>query len=105
MYYIYVGTVEERPTIRELLGVMRIKNSGITANWFDLGLELLNDYNIVQNIATDHRNDIHSCCRTMFGEWLERIPDASWNHLVAALDKIGIKYAANVVSEQFIPGN
>ena len=41
----------------------------------------------------------------MFNKWLDKKPDASWNHLVAALNKIGMESAANIVSKQFIPGN
>ena len=89
----------------QLLEVMRIKDIAVTVKWFDLGLELVNDSNILQQIACNHGDDAHTCCRVMFQKWLERIPDASWNHLVAALNKIGMDSAANVVSEQFISGN
>ena len=95
-------TIEKHPTMTQLLEVMRIKDIGIAVKWFDLGLELVNDSNILQQIRDD---DAHTCCRMMFQKWLESIPDASWNHLVAALNKIGMDSAANVVSEQFISGN
>ena len=101
----YIGTVEERPTMKQLLGVMRIKSIGITVKWFELGLELFDDDNILQQIAADHCNDAYTCCLKMFQKWLEKIPDANWNRLVAALNEIGMEYAANVVNEQFISGN
>ena len=99
---VYTYTVEDHPKMTQLLEVMRIKDIGIAVKWFDLGLELVNDSNILQQIRDD---DANTCCRMMFQKWLEKIPDASWNHLVAALNKIGMDSAANVVGEQFISGN
>ena len=103
--YTCVGTVEERPTMKHLIEVIRIKNIGIAVRWYELGLELVDDNNILQLITADHGNDTRTCCRKMFEKWLERIPGASWNRLVAALNKIGMKNAANIVSEQFISGS
>ena len=100
--YTCVGTVEERPTMKHLIKVIRIKNIGIAVRWYELGLELVDDNNILQLITADHGNDTYTCCRKMFHKWLERIPDASWNNLVSALNKIGMENAANIVSEQFI---
>ena len=91
--------------MRQLFEVMRIKNIGIAVRWYELGQELVDDNNILQLITADHGNDTYTCCHKMFQKWLERIPGASWNHLVSALNKIGMENAANVVSGQFISGN
>ena len=81
-YNVDTEHIEEHPDIRQLSDVMRIKNIGITVRWYDLGLELVDDDNILQLIKADHGNDNNTCCRAMFQKWLEKITDPSWNHLV-----------------------
>ena len=89
---------EERPTMKLLLEVMRIKDID-TTRWRDLGLELVDSNKALKVIEANHPSDVDSCCRVMFEKWLEMMPDASWNQLVAALNNIGMKTAADAVSK------
>ena len=78
---------------------MRTEHIEIATKWFDLGLELVDSHKVLKVIQADHRNDVETCCRLMFEKWLERTPDASWEQLVTALNNIGMKTAADVVSK------
>ena len=61
-----------------------------------MGLELLEPedegkLNIIQH--NSHR-DINECCKQMFQLWLEKCPDAEWNHLIQALREVGLNQLA-----------
>ena len=101
---IYISHVVDRPTIKQLQGVMRIKNISITPDWIQLGLELLDSHVILDSIKANHRNDVSTCCRVMFEKWLEKTPDASWSQLVTALNNIESRAAACAISKLFKPG-
>ena len=70
--------------------------AGVTIKWYDIGLELLDsDGAVVLNeIGTNYPTDVSKCCTEMFNEWLQRVPDASWNQLAEALKKVGLNTAA-----------
>ena len=84
-----------------LLEVMRSEQ--IATKWYDLGSELLGGGSM-KVIEIDHRNDANTCCRVMFEKWLEKTPNASWSHLVTALNKIEMKTAANAISKRYKSG-
>ena len=42
----------------------------------------------MDNIECDHPNDCESCCSKMFLEWLDSNPTASWEDIIAAVDRI-----------------
>ena len=96
--------VEERPSIKQLQEVIRIKDIDITTRWRDLGLELVDSNKMLKVIEADHPNDISTCCRVMFENWLDKSPNASWNQLVTALNNIEMNTAADTISKQFKPG-
>ena len=83
---------------------MRIGHIDIAAKWRELGPVLIDSYNIIRLIETNHRNDVTTCCRVMFEKWLERTPGADWDQLVAALNEIDMKTAADVISRQLKSG-
>lgn len=85
--------------MQALYKLMRTEHIEIATKWFDLGLELVVSHKVLKVIQADHRNDVETCCRLMFEKWLERTPDASWEQLVTALNNIGMKIAADVVSK------
>jgi len=82
-----------RPTIKLLKEVTRIKDIGVATRWYDFGLELVNS-DVLEEIKANHPNDVNTCCSVMFKKWLERDPDASWSKLVTALNNIEMKAAA-----------
>ena len=102
--YVHTSCIEDRPTIKQLQEVMRIKDIGITTRWRDLGQELHDSNETLQVIETDHPSDVNTCCRVMFEKWLEKTPDASWNQLVTALIKIKMNTAADAVNKRHKSG-
>ena len=51
-------------------------------------LNLIIDQHLMDNIECDHPNDCESCCSRMFLEWLDSNPTASWEDIIAAVDRI-----------------
>ena len=98
-------TSKDRPTMEQLTKVMRIGHIDIATKWHELGLELVDSHNTLKQIEANHRNDVSACCRVMLEKWLERTPEADWDQLVAALNEIDMKYAADFISRQMKSGN
>ena len=64
-----------------------------------MGLELLEpedeaDLNQIQHGS--HR-DVSECCKQMFRLWLERCPDATWEHLIQVLREVGLNHLATKI--------
>ena len=76
----------------------------IVTKWYSLGLELLDSNSALKVIKADHHNDVNTCCRVMFEKWLQSTPNASWNHLLTALDNIEMKAAADAIRKQVNSG-
>ena len=96
--------VGDRPSIKQLAKVMRMEDINMSTRWRDLGLELAVSNNILQVIEANNRNDVNTCCRVMFENWLEMTPNASWNQLIIALKAIEMNTAANAISKLFNSG-
>ncbi|XP_065908030.1 uncharacterized protein [Dysidea avara] len=76
------------PTLRLL---HRFKKE-ISKNWFDLGVELINDSaNELNNLQENHPKDAEKCCSKMFQLWLKKCSEATWNQLIKALRVLGIE--------------
>ena len=89
------------PQLKDLKHIMK-DEAGVTTEWYDIGLELLNDVVVLNNIRANHPTDVNRCCTEMFSKWLQREPDASWNQLAEALKKVGLNAAAkNVIQGQY----
>ena len=54
------------------------------SQWYDLGLELLDDQALLDSIQLQD-NDVNKCATKMFKLWLERHTQATWNDLFHAL--------------------
>ena len=91
--------------MEQLNKVIRIGHIDIATKWRELGPVLIDSYSIIKQIESDHHNDVCTCCRVMFEKWLERTPEADWDQLVAALNEIDMKYAADIISRQMKSGN
>ena len=84
------------PTLKQLNKVLT-DEPGVATKWYKLGVELLDsNTSVLDVIETNYQSDDDRCSR-MFKKWLEMKPDASWSQLVAALNDIGLKSAANSV--------
>ena len=93
--------VGDRPSIRQLVEVMRMEDVNISTWWIDLGLELNVSNNDLQVIKVNNCDDVNTCCRIMFEKWLRMTPNASWNQLIIALEAIEMNTAANAISKLF----
>ena len=74
---------------------------GVTRKWHDIGLELLNDAVVLDEITENYPKNINKCCTEMFKRWLEREPDANWDKLVTVLMKVELKTAAENIKSEF----
>ena len=88
------------PTLQDVT-----RDIGITTQWYDLGLCLLDTNSVLDEIKANHPSDVNTCCRVMFKEWLERKTNASWNQLVSALKNIGMNTAASTICKLFKSGD
>ena len=57
--------------------------------WYNLGLELDIEDNVLQTIERNHPQDQDGCKRDMFRAWLQKCPQASYRQLVQALVELG----------------
>ena len=72
--------------------------------WRHLGYELSLSRQRLDIIQQDHVNHgIESRCEAMFGEWLDKRPDASWEKLKRALHAVELYDLANVISNWVSP--
>jgi len=77
---------------------------GATLKWRDLGIQLLDPTsgNELDIIERDYHN-VKECCVRMFQKWLDKTPDASWNHVLAALrcPSVELNHLANQIEQKF----
>ena len=72
--------------------------------WRDLGMVLMPDAVAeLCTISRDHRDNIVSCCSSLFWLWLERQPDATWKQLIKALKEINLNHLAAQIEEMLTP--
>ncbi|XP_065917407.1 uncharacterized protein [Dysidea avara] len=75
----------------------------VGTKWYDLGVVLLNDYNMLDIIKNNHPNDTETCCTAMFKVWLQRDDNSSWSKLVNALraQSVALNVLAGEVERMF----
>ena len=88
-------------------GLTRLKRilrceAGITNEWYDIGLGLL-DSNIValDEIMAKYLSDVNKCCTEMFKKWLQHNPEANWDQLISVLSVVGLNTAAEYIKSKF----
>ena len=87
------------PTLRQIHDIVKPEVSGVTARWYDLGVQLLDkDTGVLDTIQTNHPTDASICCNQMFQKWLQMQSKANWNQLITALIKINLNTVAESVS-------
>ena len=79
--------------------------SYITAKWYDLGLELLDqeDEQDLNVIKSDKYRDLEKSTTDMFELWFSRKHNANWNDLVQALADIKMVVLAKRIKEMLLP--
>ena len=78
-----IGT--KRPKLKD---INRFVSRTWAPRWRQLGVELGLDHGLTEIIEYNHPNDCETCCREMFTTWLDVCPDASWEMLINAIDKL-----------------
>ena len=76
---------------------------GVTVEWYDIGLELLDgDAVALDEIGIKYPNDVNKCCTEMFKKWLQCKPNADWDQLVTALSELKLNAAAENIKSEFM---
>ena len=57
-------------------------------NWRELGTQLIIDQHLMNIIEKDHPNDCTKCCFEMFHKWLSKNPEACWEDITTAVDRL-----------------
>ena len=80
VFLYFIGT--DRPILKYL---NRHVKPNIAPEWFNIGVELLDDADVpvLNGIKTDHPGDSNKCIEKMLGLWLKRKSDVTWNKLIA----------------------
>ena len=83
----------DRPALKYLNKYVKEEAS---VKWHDLGLELLDpkDEGKLNEIQYSGHRDVSARCKQMFQLWLERCPDATWEHLIQALKEVELNHLA-----------
>jgi len=64
----------------------------VSSNWYQLGIQLLDDHQVPQlEIIRANNDNVKGCCTALFGHWLQTHPNASWYELVTALRAPGVE--------------
>lgn len=89
----------DRPILKQL---HRYKKD-IGMEWYDLGVELLDDRNVkkLNNIRENHK-EVEMCCSFMFQTWLGTKPSASWIEFLSALKVVGLSELASKIEAEVV---
>ena len=75
------------------------RETGVTNEWFDIGLELLDNNTVaLEEIKARCSSDVNKCCTEMFQKWLQYNPEANWDQLASVLSEVGLNTAAENIS-------
>jgi len=76
----------------------------IADKWKDIGVQLLDssilEQRVLEVIAADHPHSVEDCCKRMFDKWLSTQGKASWNHVIRAIQNIGLCYQASQLEKK-----
>ena len=100
--FVFIITVTDFPKLKHL---HRYKKQ-ISSNWYDLGIELLDDecYDELNTIIKNNPNDINMCCSRMLQLWLRKSKKPSWKNFIRALRKIEMDDLAYQIESLFNAG-
>ena len=96
LFYLIVSE-STSPALKHL----QVFRKDIGEQWFDLGVELLDDRDVgdLDTIKQDYPHNTKKCCTKMFQLWLSRCTSASWDDLIYALQAIELNHVADKVSQ------
>ena len=69
--------------------------------WWDLGIELLGQDGRAELdiIKANHSDDVKKCCSAMLALWRQRQTNASWRHLIEALNQLKLNRIATEIEK------
>jgi len=86
MYKDVLLTENERPMMKDLNRYVIRKHAN---NWYDVGLELGLETDVLDIIDSDHHQQCVTCFRKTLDKWLNlNTDDATWNTLEVALTNV-----------------
>ena len=50
-------------------------------------------------IFSNFRNDTEECCRNLLSRWLEKCENATWDHLLRAIDDLSLSFHSETASQ------
>ena len=56
----------------------------------------------LDTIRANHPGDVESCCKDLWGKWLEMNPQATWDKLLSAIDDYATTSASSSTSTHLI---
>ncbi|XP_065917434.1 uncharacterized protein [Dysidea avara] len=59
-----------------------------SSEWKQLGVQLEIGHSVMKIIEKDNPNDCEACCIDMLSDWLDNHVNASWEHLIDAVDNL-----------------
>ena len=86
-----------RPTLRQLVSVL----SKIAHLWFDLGIQLDIDSDILHTIRKSKPFQADDCMRGMLEKWLQKYPERGWDDIVRALEELDRNDIALTVTREY----
>ncbi|XP_065907955.1 uncharacterized protein [Dysidea avara] len=88
------GRINDSPKLKHL---HRYKKQ-ISSNWYDLGVELLDDcYEELNAVRQNYPSDVDMCCSRMLQLWLQKSKKTNWHQFIKALIRIGLTDLAHKI--------
>ena len=85
------------PSVREMSS---LKLTG-PYQWYHLGLQLGVEGHVLDQIEENYPRDSQMRKSKMFGAWLRRDPEASWEKLASALSCLGENTLVNFIASKY----
>ena len=88
--YIIVTTDTSKPVLQDLHNILIPE---IANDWYEVSIQLFDNSQLpkLEEIRATHSNDRRGGCLEMLKYWLQITPEATWDDIVHALRKPGLK--------------
>ena len=89
MYLYLMCTADSKPNLKLL---QRHVIPNVSSKWLELGVELFDtrEEPKLEDIESNHKNDVNKCCFEMFHMWLKTRVNPTWTRIVEALESPGV---------------
>ena len=87
--FVLIYTANPKPNIKLL---QRHVIPHVASKWLELGVELFDtgEESRLEDIESNHKNDVNKCCFEMFRLWLKTRVNPTWTQIVEALESPGV---------------